>query len=78
MADVTFTVKNDLVDRILDGFKGNFPIPTDPVGAPLYTDIQWFKRCVIDHVRYVVLRYEKDVAIRAVHTSNPLDNDAVE
>ena len=77
MAEITFTVRNDLAERILDGFKGHYSIPTDPEGIPLYTDAQWFKKCIINHVRYVVLKHERNLLVRAAQQDITLDNDAI-
>ena len=40
MANITFTIDNDYLDRAKEAMKGRYPIPKDENGDPEYTDNQ--------------------------------------
>jgi len=55
---ITFTISEEKVSRIINAMGGLFPIPLDEKGNPLFTESQWAKeklrRLIID----LVHRYE--------------------
>lgn len=79
MADITISIPNDKIQRVIDAMKGLYPIPkipdpewVDPKDgsvAPLinkFTDQVWAKKCVVNYIKQSVARYEQAQAIRAV------------
>lgn len=64
--DITFTVDNAKVDRVINAMEGLYPIPTDESGTPLFTPTQWAKESIRRWIRNQVARWEQRVAIKAV------------
>ena len=59
---ITFTIPDPKVARVIDAVKGLFPVPEDENGVPLFTDAQWAKEKIRRHIVSTVHRYELKVA----------------
>lgn len=70
MAEITFTIPNDKLSRVVTAIKGLHPIPNNQDGTPQYTDNEWAKEYVRRHIIDTVYRYEAMLAkqnINVVH-----------
>jgi hypothetical protein len=61
--DVTITIPDAKVQRVVDAMKGLYPIPLDENGDPLFTDNQWSKEVLRRWIVAQVRRYEARVAM---------------
>lgn len=63
MANITITIPDGQVQRVLDAISGINPIPRDPVtGNPLFTKGQWAREWLKRIIRKTVARYETQQA----------------
>lgn len=69
MANITFTIPDAKLQRVVDAMKGLYPIPTDANQDPLFTDNQWAKEAVRRWIRDTVARYEQKTAMDAISFS---------
>ena len=80
MADITITIPNDKVARVVDGIKGIYPIPKieDPENPGEFIDEYgmqaWAKIVLIDFLRRTVKRYEQITAATAAKASVNVDD----
>jgi hypothetical protein len=56
-------IPNDKAQRIGNAFKALNPVPLDNEGQPLFNDLQWFKRCLRNHIIRTVARAERMQAV---------------
>ena len=63
---VTLTIPDAYVPRYVAAAKGSYPIPTDALGQPLYTDNQWAKQVVINFMKRTVGKYEQVQAMAQI------------
>lgn len=73
MANISFTIENTKLPRILAAMKGLYPIPIDKDENPLFTDNQWAKEAVRRLVVRDVARWETFIAKEAA-TVKPDDS----
>jgi len=67
MADITFTIPDNKIDRVKAAMAGLYPIPdADEDGTPDFTEAQWAKESVRRWIRDQVARWETKVAKDAV------------
>ena len=66
MAEITFTIPDAKLPRIIAAIKGLYPIPVDDDGVPLFTDAQWGKEAVRWWLVKSVARWEQRQALDAV------------
>ncbi len=64
--DITLTIPDNQVSRIVDAMTGLFPIPQDTEGVKEFTDSQWAKEKVRRWIIEQVKRWENYVAREAV------------
>lgn len=63
MANITITIPDAQVPRVLDAIAGLNPIPKDPItGNPLFTKGQWAREWLKRLIRKTVARYETQQA----------------
>ena len=55
---ITFTIPDAKLQRIINAMKGLFPIPLDEKDAPLFTDGQWAKESLRRRIVEFVYQYE--------------------
>ena len=67
MAQITFTIPDDKISRVIDAMKGVFEIPEDDNGEPLFTDVQWAKEKVRRWIINQVARWEHRVAVQNIN-----------
>jgi len=68
MAQIQFTIPDNKLQRVIDAFKGFFPIPTaedKDTGevTPQFADGEWAKEVVRRYIISVVRRYEQRKAM---------------
>jgi len=73
MAQITFNVPADKVQRVIDMLKHYFPVPVDGAGDPQFTDQEWAKESIRRWLVKQVQRYERQQQIGQV--SVDLDDD---
>lgn len=61
--DITFTISDEKVQRVIDAVKGVFPIPTNSTGVPLYTPGAWAKERIRRMIINIVHTYETKIAV---------------
>lgn len=73
MAEITFTIPDAKLPRIIAAMNGFFPVPQtntgteeEPVWEPEFTDGQWAKEAVRRWIVKQVQRWEKKAALNAV------------
>ena len=73
---ITFTIPDEKIQRVIDAIKGLFPVPIDENGDPLYTDSQWAKEKIRQFIIDSVYQYEQnkaqDEAMESIKTDNSL------
>ena len=75
MADITFTIANNKIPRIVAAFKGLYPIPTNEAGEPTFTDNHWARETLRRFMVHSVARWETYLAKQAA--SVPEEDDLV-
>lgn len=58
MANVTLTIPDEQIERILSALEGLYPIPVDSEGIPLFTANQWGKESIRRWLITQVARWE--------------------
>ena len=66
MVQITFTIDDAKIPRIISAMKGMYPIPKDSNGNPLFTDEQWAKVAIRRWIVNQVALWEQQVAIEAI------------
>ena len=61
---ITFTIPDEKVQRVVDAINGLFPVPVDKNGDPLFTEGQWTKEKLRRYIIYLVHLYEQREAQR--------------
>ena len=63
---LTITIPEAQVQRVANAFVTLYPIPLDEeTGEPLYGVAQWVRMKMVDHIKRVVTRVEKQAARQA-------------
>lgn len=78
MPSVTFTFTAEQATRTLAAEKGFDPIPAgavNPATGQPWTDFDWWKRCVIAHLKRNVFLWERKTAIAAATAAINPDPD---
>lgn len=66
MANITITIPDAKVQRVLNAIEGLHPIPTDGItGTPLFTQGQWAREWLKRLLRKTVAQWETQEAQRA-------------
>ena len=83
MAEITITIGDAWVGRILDAFDGSYPgrvVVDEETGEEeiLYTKPQWAKRQVAGYVKDVIRSFEASVAADVARDESLEDTDDVE
>ena len=73
-AEITFTIPNDKLPRIVNAMKALYTIPLDDNGDPLFTDGAWAKEMVRRWIIAQVQRYETRLAMDAAAANVQLDD----
>ena len=71
-AEMTITIPDAKVTRVLNAFEVVYPIPKDSEGTPLYTQAQWARLVIKRFIINTVTRGENKVAREAATV--PEDN----
>jgi hypothetical protein len=66
MAQITFTIPDAKLPRVVAAIKNEWQIPKDANGDPLFTDNQWAKEAIRRYIVALVKKYEGFVALDAV------------
>ena len=69
---ITFTIPDDKVHRVIDAMIWFEPIPLDVNGQPLYTPGDWAKQCMRRWIVNYVFRYERLTAAAEIQTDDEL------
>lgn len=81
MAQITFTIDNEKIERVKDALAGLYPIPNipDPAnpfqGIPQFTKTQWAKECIRQWIVRQVARWEQSQAQKKIAYNE--ENDLV-
>jgi len=80
--ELTFTIDDAKLDRLLDAFEGIWPIPVYPSGhpqegQPQYTKGQWARWKAREFLINTVFRYETKVAVDEAKQSITKDDTIV-
>ncbi len=80
MAQVTFTIPDDQVDRVKEAIIGLFPIPTvideeTEETIPEFTPAEWLKEKIRRWIIQQVHRYEEVQAVKTAKESVIIDDD---
>lgn len=59
---ITFTIPDEKIQRVIDAVKGIFPIPVNSAGVPLHTPGAWAKERIRRMIIQTVHAYETKVA----------------
>jgi len=57
--DITFTVADAAIPRVVAAIKGLYPVPTDENGDPLFSDNAWAKEYTRRWWKQQVMRWEQ-------------------
>ena len=57
--NLTIVIPDNQIARVVAAENGLYPCPVDSNGVRLYTQAQWAKRCVINHIIRDVKRFEE-------------------
>lgn len=71
MAEITFLIPENKIQRVINAIKGLYPIPVYPpehpqAGQPMFTDNQWAKETVRRWIRDQVARWEQKLGKDAI------------
>jgi hypothetical protein len=82
MAEITISIGDVWVPRILDAFDGLYPgrVTLDEEGNPveLYTKVQWAKKKVARHVKLVLQRWEASQAAEDARQASIEDTEGAD
>jgi len=76
MAQITLTIPDNKLQKVLDAFEEKYPIPIDENDAPLYTQSAWAKEQIRQFIIKTVLKREQRIA-RASFVDAVADDDVV-
>ena len=75
MVEISFTIPDEKLQRVINGIKVAYPIPLDEKAEnPIYTNNEWARKVIKNFVINAVFKAERDLVEKEVERDESLIN----